>query len=31
MMRTMMGGGKGVPGMISMPKVPRSMPKPPKR
>ena len=31
MMRTMMGGGKGVPGMISMPKIPPMMPRPPKR
>jgi signal recognition particle subunit SRP54 len=31
MMRTMMGGGKGVPGMISMPKLPPTMPRPPKR
>jgi len=31
MMRTMMGGGKGAPGMISMPKLPSTMPRPPKR
>jgi signal recognition particle subunit SRP54 len=31
MMRTMMGGGKGVPGMISIPKLPPTMPRPPKR
>jgi signal recognition particle subunit SRP54 len=31
MMRTMMGGGKGGPGMISMPKLPPTMPRPPKR
>jgi signal recognition particle subunit SRP54 len=30
MMRTMMGGGKGVPGMVSMPKLPTTMPRPPK-
>jgi signal recognition particle subunit SRP54 len=31
MMRTMMGGRMGVPGMISMPKLPPTMPRPPKR
>jgi hypothetical protein len=31
MMRTMMGGGRGLPGMLSMPKMPSNMPRVPKR